>query len=1173
MLEEKTTPETPKKCRTVTINDVPEKKDAFNGPHEKVATAIYQILISDEEVGGKMIGLEGGWGSGKSTVVSLIQKKLEVKTNVAVFYFDTWAHEGDPLRRTFLESLIRFFRDKSWVDKNHWRKRLQLLSKRRRITKTKTIPKPTKLGFLIAISALLVPIGAPFVTDALKNGVTINTNQPIYWQFVFGMLLICMPICIVIGNAAKLAFQWLKKSKEQRQKEKAEKNDPNSEPKPSSWAFWGGSSVTEIYNDTTETPEPTSIEFEDTFTDLMASALPNDSGKKVVVILDNLDRVDADYALGIWSTLQTFLQQRHHKEEQWFEKLWILVPFDRKGLSNLWAKGQNGATVANSFIDKSFQLRFEVPPMITSNWKEYLFDLLRQALPDHSDADFNEIYRVYNSCSLHFKESPTPRQLKIFTNDLGSIHRQWEDKFPLSHAAYYVILKKRPGDIIQHIISWEEQSKKIEVLLGPELKESLAGLAYNVDGETGLQLILKAPIKEALAGNKPDTLKKLMEKHKGGFWVVFEEIITEEIADFDAGTLANLSSCILSAEIFTGKKQHEIDEIRKRIKLAAENHSSWSINTKELSGGFKAINTLVSDVDFSSTIFEKARNTVKVINTGETPISNEEFIENLSDILSFASESRLSEALEYAFELPLAIEQWVDTCPIIKKLCQQSLWSNIYPSATSEQLVQLLVNTINGGAFLDKHIDAIEVSGNSYDSVNWNPIIAAIEVRLDVNNAIQNKDVEILVKALQSIRKFDAPSGQNSLKKLTDGGQLLHWIHQAHAQNQKEFIAWPMLSYLEQSPGVVTDPNVGNSTAGKNSINNILSMDDEQVKSQLMEILLSLGNFKVLFDVLEFRDDYDLFTNKCLLLAIDDRYYKQVYSTPNMLAKWYWVRGSLEKFDALDSYDELIEKLSISAGLTPDIETNADGFNIYDTLFYSDIVDLIDSNGFENWCIKGLQSVSSSEWLEALEKSEDLLSLLISLVDKELKVNLGVLFVDSLENYAKKLLEGTVSEDLELFYKEDWDKILEGITEEDLRTNLRRKIVEVSIKNYEGKIGPFLELYGRELIGSDILNQKSSDIIDKIFSKIINDKNLIGLNWIKTLLTTHPKFVENCKDTVTVNPFLGRLKAELKVEDGSVETTIIKEIAGMLNVVPDPVEEPEPTTEQDEDKNENEVKK
>ncbi len=83
---------TEKDCITKLLNDDPAVHDNF-GPHEKVAAAILELICKEE--GGKSIGLTGSWGSGKSTVVKLLEQKLPDKTEM--FIFDAWAHEGDPL--------------------------------------------------------------------------------------------------------------------------------------------------------------------------------------------------------------------------------------------------------------------------------------------------------------------------------------------------------------------------------------------------------------------------------------------------------------------------------------------------------------------------------------------------------------------------------------------------------------------------------------------------------------------------------------------------------------------------------------------------------------------------------------------------------------------------------------------------------------------------------------------------------------------------------------------------------------------------------------------------------------------------------------------------------------------------------------------------------------------
>jgi len=127
-------------CPTHVLEDFPSDIDQFAysdeiGPHERVARAIAEVILSPEEHGGKMIALEGGWGAGKSTIIGLLKKKLDNDDNVTVFSYDAWAHEGDPLRRTFLESLIRHFQSlgkNRWINEENSSKVLDALANRRK---------------------------------------------------------------------------------------------------------------------------------------------------------------------------------------------------------------------------------------------------------------------------------------------------------------------------------------------------------------------------------------------------------------------------------------------------------------------------------------------------------------------------------------------------------------------------------------------------------------------------------------------------------------------------------------------------------------------------------------------------------------------------------------------------------------------------------------------------------------------------------------------------------------------------------------------------------------------------------------------------------------------------------------------------------------------------------
>lgn len=87
------------------ISKAPCGKDLFVGQtHEKTAEQITQKILSSEE--SLMIGIDGSWGSGKSNLIQMIEKKMQEQKAESIFFtYDVWGHQNDMLRRSILEEL------------------------------------------------------------------------------------------------------------------------------------------------------------------------------------------------------------------------------------------------------------------------------------------------------------------------------------------------------------------------------------------------------------------------------------------------------------------------------------------------------------------------------------------------------------------------------------------------------------------------------------------------------------------------------------------------------------------------------------------------------------------------------------------------------------------------------------------------------------------------------------------------------------------------------------------------------------------------------------------------------------------------------------------------------------------------------------------------------------
>jgi ATPase subunit of ABC transporter with duplicated ATPase domains len=166
--------ETPKGPTVVLLSDEPSDVDEFEAKaHDQVARSIADLVVT--EPGGAVIGLEGTYGSGKSTVVRLASQRLaahkspEHSIEARAVIFDAWAHQGDPLRRSFLETVIRDLADAGWLAKDLAENCLAALSGKASTVVTKTTARLSFEGKLTSAAAALLPLGAVLASNHFNH--------------------------------------------------------------------------------------------------------------------------------------------------------------------------------------------------------------------------------------------------------------------------------------------------------------------------------------------------------------------------------------------------------------------------------------------------------------------------------------------------------------------------------------------------------------------------------------------------------------------------------------------------------------------------------------------------------------------------------------------------------------------------------------------------------------------------------------------------------------------------------------------------------------------------------------------------------------------------------------------------------------------------------------------
>jgi len=512
------------------IHEAAADSDLFEDrTHENVANNLFDLIDSSER--GVTIGLEGGWGAGKSTVINLLKNKFNsIQNNGTLFFqFDAWAHDGDPLRRIFLESLI------DCVDPQGEDNYLQALGKeisgRTKKVEVTTKKSTSKLGGWLSVSAVFVPVGAAILSALNYSNLTFfDFSYPLHLHFIVGLILTLFPLWIL--------FYWLFWG----EKDSTGKRN---------WDFFQSDSTENYTQDITEDGERTSIEFERFFKKIMAHSVGATSKyKRAIIVVDNLDRVDPSQTLTIWSILQTFFQYRSNPSRSigndWTSRIWFLVPYDREGLSQVW-RDRNSTVIiggageskdlntlqknqvsnlASSFLEKCFQIIAEVPEPVMSAWVEYAEKMISESLYGWPKEKIDEVTATYKNFESRLESSPTPRQIQSFVNRIGMLGMRWKDEMSAEAIALYALYRRaksdrqfRKGLLGEGLPDGFEGSTS-----NNELKKQLAGMLFGVNKEKGIQLLLGPSIRSSLVNGDTDGFKSLIDDHNEAFWVVWHAV-------------------------------------------------------------------------------------------------------------------------------------------------------------------------------------------------------------------------------------------------------------------------------------------------------------------------------------------------------------------------------------------------------------------------------------------------------------------------------------------------------------------------------------------------------------------------------------------------------------------------------------------------------------------------
>mgnify|MGYP001561004704 CR=1 FL=1 len=332
----------------------PDKEEDIRFGHQQLANAVFQLLKNAEPP--FTIGLYGKWGVGKTTIASLV-KKLACNDNFKCLFFDAWKYERDSLRRQFLIELDRQVFNKRLGYKE---KLNQTLSKPEKITVWDYIKRVFSSVVPRTIGILTILLVLAFIASTFFNK---NKDVSTILNLAFQLGLVGTLVSFILSS-----FEVIKGSTQLHRTDSAEG-------------------------------------FEDHFIEAISESELRD--KKLLVVVDNLDRVEDSKAVGILSDIKTFLSRDGNEYKTFF-----LIPCDdqalRSQLSAIYGEGFD----TDEFLRKFFNLTIKIPKFIDLDLFNYVRDLLTASKVSEFQNDINLegviIYALRDN----------PREIKQFINSL-----------------------------------------------------------------------------------------------------------------------------------------------------------------------------------------------------------------------------------------------------------------------------------------------------------------------------------------------------------------------------------------------------------------------------------------------------------------------------------------------------------------------------------------------------------------------------------------------------------------------------------------------------------------------------------------------------------------------------------------------------------------------------------
>lgn len=499
------------------LSKVPCNDDLFEGEaHRKLAIEISDEIRNDDNC--SIIGIDGGWGSGKSNLVGMIQKELSVGSNGAKYHFftyDAWGHQTDLQRRTILEELTSDLvkGQTPILNENSWKDSLENLLAKKKHTSTKTIPA-IGMGTIVSLFTILL---TPFVThlaslvsvEWLKQAVLVIPYVAAYGFFGYRHY----------GNMKdkyKQDFTWEKCLSE-------------------FFLIYKDDIKEETKFETISEKEPSSRQFKDWIHEI-DNGLKQNNDIVLILVIENMDRLPKQKVQELWAAIHSCFS------EEKYTNIRIIVPFDRLHIRNAFQSENlirqcdgkdNAITVyGDDFINKTFYIVYTVPPPILSGWMHYFKDRWKEAFGSDAIVDYS-VLQVYDMLT----KEQSPRKIIAFINQFVTIRNLCDERIEDKYIALYIFGRSKIIENPLEEILNPSYLQGLNFLYSDDenMANNISSLYYQLSLDKAMDVVFTREVTAELDDNNVKILDQL--RGNANYWEILNHSITE-VSNIEDAALA-----------------------------------------------------------------------------------------------------------------------------------------------------------------------------------------------------------------------------------------------------------------------------------------------------------------------------------------------------------------------------------------------------------------------------------------------------------------------------------------------------------------------------------------------------------------------------------------------------------------------------------------------------------